>query len=259
MTENNSPEKRNSGTWRWRFALFGFLLATIFVLVVILAGPGTRLGLWNFRTGLSMVLYGGIGGAVGALISLIGCILTRPGSARRGFSWALFGLLIGLAGGGYPLSKVRKAFSSPPIHDITTDIDNPPQFKDVLPLRKGALNKAEYGGPEVAALQRKGYPDIGPLILQLSPDQTFERALRTAREMNWEIDGADQGSRLIEATDTTFWFGFKDDIVIRLTPTENGSTRVDVRSVSRVGGGDIGTNAERIRNFLKRLQQQERR
>jgi uncharacterized protein (DUF1499 family) len=126
----------------------------------------------------------------------------------------------------------------------------------ILPLRAGAPNPAEYGGAEVAAQQRAGYPDIGPLILQTLPQQAFDRALAAARDMGWEIVATDPTSGRIEATATTFWFGFKDDVVVRVTPVGDGS-RIDVRSVSRVGRSDVGSNAERIKAYLGRVARRE--
>ena len=102
--------------------------------------------------------------------------------------------------------------------------------------------------------QRAAYPDLQPLTLAERPDAAFQRALNAARELGWEIVAAVPNEGRIEATDTTMWFGFKDDIVVRITPI-NGSSRIDVRSVSRLGQGDLGKNAGRIRAYLRRLQQ----
>ena len=146
------------------------------------------------------------------------------------------------------------AQSVPAIHDITTDTENPPAFVSILPLRKDAPNTADYGGPEIAAKQKAAYPDLTSAMLPLPPPPAFEHALRTARDMGWTIVDSNPGEGRIEATDTTFWFGFKDDIVIRIVPADQGS-RVDVRSVSRVGRSDVGTNAKRIRKYLKKLKE----
>jgi uncharacterized protein (DUF1499 family) len=102
----------------------------------------------------------------------------------------------------------------------------------------------------VAVLQRKAYPDIIPLMHTVPPDQAFERALAVARRLGWQIIDADKNAGRIEAVATTFWFGFKDDIVIRLKQQNSGS-RIDIRSESRVGVSDLGKNAERIRKFLR--------
>ena len=119
----------------------------------------------------------------------------------------------------------------------------------ILTLRDGAVNPADYGGPEVAAKQQQAYPDIVPLLLNVPPGRAFERALAAAKAKGWDIVASDPAGGRIEATDTTFWFGFKDDVVVRVTPLPTGS-RVDARSLSRVGVGDVGANAARVRAFL---------
>jgi uncharacterized protein (DUF1499 family) len=139
----------------------------------------------------------------------------------------------------------------PHIHDISTDTANPPRFVAVLPLRAGAPNTTGYG-PDVAAEQRAGYPDIAPLLLDVPPAQAFERAQHVARTMGWDIVAVAPQDRRIEATATTLLFGFKDDIVIRVAAQGSGS-RVDMRSLSRVGGSDFGVNAGRVRDYLQRL------
>jgi uncharacterized protein (DUF1499 family) len=123
----------------------------------------------------------------------------------------------------------------------------------ILPLRRDASNPPGYGGEAIAAQQLKAYPDVRPLTLTVPPDAAFEKALRAAREAGWDIVESRPDQGRIEATDTTLWFGFKDDIVVRVTASDSGS-RIDVRSVSRVGKSDIGTNATRIRNYLSRIQ-----
>ena len=137
----------------------------------------------------------------------------------------------------------------PAIHDITTDTMQPPPFLAVLPLRAGALNPAEYGGPDVAAKQRSGLSRS-----RAGGPERPARARLRSRAGRGAGDGmgarrVGSGGGRIEATDTTFWFGFKDDVVVRVAPQPSGS-RVDVRSLSRVGVGDIGANAARIRRYL---------
>jgi uncharacterized protein (DUF1499 family) len=163
-------------------------------------------------------------------------------------------VLISLVVVAVPLAYLRTAQGVPPIHDITTDTENPPLFEAILPLRADASDPAVYAGEEVAAQQRGAYPDIKPQTLPVPPDEAFERALVAAGEIGWEIVAAEKGEGRIEATDTTFWFGFKDDVVIRIQPAEAGS-RIDVRSTSRVGVGDLGVNAARIRRFLEELRE----
>lgn len=236
------------------FVVCGFCLAALAGFAVMLAGFGSRWGWWDFRTGFAVMKCGGFGGLAAAAFSLVGAILARPGRSLRGFMLGLAGLLISLVVVGVLLQWMWTARHMPPIHDITTDTENPPAYVAILPLRAGAANPAEYGGPEIAAQQRKGYPNLGPLMLDVPPDQAFRWALEAVRDMGWEIVASNPADGRIEATDTTFWFGFKDDVVVRITPAERGS-RIDVRSVSRVGRSDVGTNAKRIQKYLEKVKQ----
>ena len=235
-------------------AVIGLALALLFGLAILLAGPGYQWGWWDYRTGFVILRWSAIGGVIAALASLLGAAVTGPGSGRRGFGLSLLGLLLGISIAAVPWWYRRSAQGTPPIHDITTDIENPPRFAAVLPRRAGAPNSADYGGAEVAAQQRAAYPDIRPLQLDVPPARAFALARAAASELGWEIVAADSAAGRLEATDRTFWFGFHDDIVVRVTPEGNGS-RIDVRSVSRVGRGDAGTNARRIRRFLEQVRQ----
>ena len=227
-------------------------LALISAVVAILAGFGSRAGWWHFRTGFQILTWAAFGGLGSALIGLIGCLTALHRAQWRGALLALVGLVVGLLVFGIPWHMKRVAQGVPPIHDITTDTENPPRFAAVLPLRKDAANPANYGGPEIAAQQRAGYPDIQPLTLRIPSQQAFTQALQAAEAMGWDIVAANPTEGRIEATDTTFWFGFKDDIVVRIQALGDGS-RVDVRSVSRVGKSDVGANAQRIRAYLRTL------
>ena len=233
-------------------AMIGCLLALGCGLALVTSGFGYRWGWWGLRTAFTMLRWSAYGGVVAGVASLVGLIAAWRGAAPGGAGLGLVGLLVSLVVVGIPWTQLRRARRAPPIHDITTDTANPPAFVAVLPLRATAPNKADYGGPEIAAKQRSAYPDIQPALLALPPAQAFQRALAAAREMGWEIVASDSAAGRIEATATTFWYGFKDDVVIRLTPSDRG-TRVDLRSESRVGGSDIGTNARRIREYLKKV------
>jgi uncharacterized protein (DUF1499 family) len=227
-------------------------LAVLCVLAAMLAGFGHRWDWWDFRVGFS-VLRWSVYVAHGALaLALVGAVFTAVKRSWRVFALAIAGASIALAVIAVPWTYMRTARSVPPIHDITTDTANPPVFVALLPLRGQAPNSADYGGPAVAAQQKRGYPDIAPAIFRLAPQEVFAQAERTAREIGWNIVAAVPSEGRLEATDRTFWFGFTDDVVVRVQPV-GGSTRVDVRSVSRVGRSDIGANARRIRAFLHKL------
>lgn len=227
-------------------------LAILLAVVSITSGFGTRMNWWGFRTGLSILKWSAYGEIAVAATALIGCILAYSRSSQDSLLFFIFSFVISLAVVIVPFRMYLTVRGVPAIHDITTDTDNPPQFDVILGMRKDAPNPAEYGGPEIAQLQKKAYPDIAPLMLNIPPDKAFERALAEAINQGWVIANADRRYWLIEATDTTLWFGFKDDIVIRIAPQEQGS-RIDIRSLSRVGRSDVGANAKRIRRYLTAL------
>lgn len=227
------------------------LIGLVAAALLLLAGPGTRLEWWEFRTGFELMRWAAWLALAAAGLAIV--MMLVPRIRRSGLRWLLAALVVGAVVAYIPWQGQRQAKSVPPIHDITTDTTQPPEFTAVLPLRADAPNAAEYEGAEVAKAQRAAYPDIRPLRMPASSEVAFTRALAAARDMGWEIVAADPEAGRIEATDTTFWFGFKDDIVIRVT-AEGDESRIDVRSVSRVGRSDVGTNARRIRAYLRQLE-----
>ena len=221
------------------------------VAAMAMAGLGSRWGWWHFSTGFTILRWAGYAALAAAVVTLGAALLVRGGGRRRTIIIAAGLALVAVAVVAVPWQWRRTARTVPRIHDITTDTENPPEFV-ALRERPGAVNPVEYGGPEVASQQRAGYPDIGPVTLSVPPAQAVERAAATARDLGWKVVAVDTGAGRVEATDRTLWFGFYDDVVIRVTPAAGGS-RVDVRSLSRVGGSDVGTNARRIRTFVERL------
>ena len=244
-----------SSSRAYRAASTAFVAGAIAILLAVatmaLAGLGSRWGWWHFSTGFTMLRWGGYTALAAAVVTIGGALLMRGTGRRRAIGVAAGLALVAVAAVAVPWQWRRTARAVPRIHDITTDTENPPQFV-ALRERPGAVNPVEYGGPEVAAQQREGYPDIGPVTLDVPPAQAVARAAATARDLGWDVVAVDTSAGRVEATDRTLWFGFHDDVVVRVTPVEGGS-RVDVRSLSRVGGSDVGTNARRIRTFVDRL------
>lgn len=239
-------------TYADRIVEFGLVLSLVAITLEALSGIGSRMGVWYFRTGFTMLKVAAFGGGIATVLALAGGVLARHEHRPVVFSLAAAGIVIGLLAAGIPWAWEQRAMQVPRIHDITTDTLNPPSFRAVLPLREGAQNPAVYGGPEIAAEQLRAYPDIRPLLLPSSHAESFEKALAAAKSMDWKIVESNAAEGRIEAVDTTFWFGFQDDIVVRVTQAPEGS-RVDVRSLSRVGLSDVGTNAGRIRAYLGKL------
>lgn len=233
-------------------AVLGFLIGIAAALLAAAAGFGSRFGFWGFRVGFDALGWIVYLGAVAAVLSLLGAVLAWR-SARNAMVLALIGLVLGVAVVWLPYQSRLALRDSPRLPDVTTDTASPPAFVAALPLRArdNARNPTDYGR-EKAALQAKHYPDIQPVVLTVPPDEAFARALAAVREMGLEIIAADKPSGRIEATDTTFWFGFRDDVVIRIARAPSGS-RVDIRSLSRVGGRDARTNANRVRKLAAKI------
>lgn len=250
MGMNSQPASRRDLTSL--AAISGFGVALVCAVPGLLAGFGTRLGWWDYRTGFFILSCAVWLALAAAGVSVAALAIGLRHRRHRPIGFAILGSIIGALVFGVPWYLVHEGRKLPPIHDITTDTDDPPAFAAVLALRNDAPNTAQYGGPELAAQQKQGYPDLAPLLLPVPAREAFNRALDAAWQSGWDIVAAEPEENRIEATATTAWFGFKDDVVIRIRPAGNGS-RVDVRSVSRVGRSDLGTNAQRIRIFLKRL------
>lgn len=232
------------------FRLAVLLLASAATLLLLLGGPGHRFGYWSYATGFRLLRWAGYAGGAAVLLAIVALCAAR---LRGGRSGLLIGALaLGSTAAFVPWKLQHDARAVPPIHDITTDTEHPPQLVALLARRAGAPNSATYGGRQIAEAQRKAYPDIAPLMLALPPQVAFTRALDVAQALGWDVAAADAASGRIEATATTLWFGFRDDVVIRVSPAGPGS-RVDVRSVSRVGRSDLGANAARVRAFLANL------
>jgi len=249
---NDSEKTRNPRGTRW--CGIGIVLAAIGTIFVILALVGARVGILP-----PMPAFGIFGIAMLALIvcifvTVIGLILSKGtgGGASAVRVWSALTVAILIM--AVSVSQQPESSGSSPIHDITTDIGNPPSFEAIVPLRKasGARNPPEYAGKEAATIQKAIYPEIVTLTVEKPTDEVFVAAEKVARDLGWEIIRADPDSGQIEATATTYWFRFKDDVVIRLTPRGNESY-VDIRSKSRIGQGDMGANAGRIKDFLTML------
>jgi len=245
----NHPMKDSRFGWVPPVAL---LTAVAAVGLLTLAGPGYRAGWLDLGTALQrMLTWGAYGGFAAVVLGLLGLIVTR-GRAR---GLAILAMALGAATVAVPWRLQQAAQAVPPIHDITTDTITPPRFVEAAALRAslGVPNSLDYT-EDVAVQQRSGYPDVEPLFLAVPPGEAYRRAMAVVNARGWQVLAADEAGRRIEATDTTRWFGFKDDVAIRVSAIPNAGSRVDMRSVSRVGRSDLGTNARRIREFLADLE-----
>lgn len=248
------------------------VLAIATPLYFLAAAFGTKLGLLDWRIGFGLMTFR-LGGLVlmgVAGLALIGLILALAVPPRgQGWKSALIALIIPAIGLGYAFYVRQNAMSVPPIHDITTDLADPPTFSDGVVAERariGGGNSLEtdarlpeseqlgqWSGMRVQDVQRNAYRDILPIRTQLSPEATFDAALEAARAIGLRIGVQDRADGRIEATAQSFWYGFVDDVVVRIRPANGQGSIVDIRSVSRVGLSDLGANAKRIRAFTRAL------
>ena len=262
-----------------RSKLAGLALTISLLLPVwfMAAALGVKFGLWPWRLGLGVLIvqWGPrllIAAAVIAMIALVSVMIPKP---RRGWQAAVIALLIPVMGLSY-MGWVRSQSSDiPPIHDVTTDIIDPPvPSPRLLALRTSEdanpvlditapLTAAEaYRSPRFASFGQRSlgqvgheaYPALRTLDVDVAPPEAFATAREAAQAMGWTLGTVDERSGMIEATAETFWFGFKDDVIIRVRAAAAGDgSRIDVRSISRVGLGDLGANAKRIERYLSQV------
>ena len=219
-------------------------IAIALLLILPLSVLTVRSGAW--QQGLLMYALSCLGCLL--LFALSGLLLAMPRFVpfRRPI---LMRLLIALPGTLLLLSLLAGRGDYPPIHDITTDTEDPPLFVTAPEQRGDGTNPLDIK-PDSIEAQQQAYPDVQTIRTDLPIEAAFDRALAVTTELGWEVYHQDLNAGMIEAVDTTAIMGFKDDVVIRLRTNAEG-TLLDLRSVSRVGVGDIGANAKRIRNFRR--------
>ena len=225
------------------------LTSVIAILLVALAGPLYKFGVVELGTAFTGFKFGLFAG-IAALVLLAIQLLFKRNTASIGS--ALASAVLAVAAIAVPLGMMNTAKNVPPIHDISTDLVNPPEFVTIAPLRADAPNPVAYAGAEVAEQQRTAYPDLQTMTYTQSKSELIEAFKQAIENLGWELVNVDADKGIIEATETTAWFGFKDDVIIRVA--DNDSERwVDIRSKSRVGQSDLGKNAARIHSFIEEL------
>lgn len=244
---------------RWRTQLFsgapaaGLALAVAALLLLVLAPLGWRAGWWSYGMSLLTLLpYAGYAAVAGGIVSALALVFGWGALNRRGVAMAAVGLVVAAGAGYVPWHWFQMRGVYPPINDITTDPADPPTYSAVLAARAAENSNPVAYDAKTAALQKKAYPDIAPVILPVPPAAAFKKALDAAKAKGWTIDAADPTTGHIEASQSSFWFGFTDDIAIRVAADDGGS-RIDIRSHSRHGRGDFGVNAARIRGYIAAL------
>lgn len=251
------------GEWGRRLSWGALALSVGGLAAALIAAAGSGSGSWSFMTGFGILRYAffaAIGGGLLAIIVFVSARLRKVPAGRLN----LVAFLLAAAFGAYLMNQIATARQVPAIHDVTTDLADVPQFGTLKVRADNLENIPDDGRPELAALDpearwkaihRQSYGDLRELRLPLSVADTIKRAEALARKRGWDVARVDARAGIVEATATTFFFRFKDDVVVRVRPDPGraGGSIVDMRSISRVGGSDIGVNAQRIRAFLADL------
>ena len=255
-TTSNAPGKAGGG-----LAWLALILSGGGLLLAIGGAVGTGSGSIGFKIGLLLLVLGFLASVAGGVVAILAWAIERRRGRVNGRP-ILAALAIALVFGGYFIVQLSTAMSVPPIHDVTTDLADVPRFA-TLPVRADNLaDIPSNGDPALKALpaearwqaiHRKAYGDLKTLHLPLDTAKAMDRATRLVQARGWTIARVDPSTGTIEATDTSLFFRFKDDVVVRVRPdlSPAGGAIVDMRSISRVGQSDIGVNAKRIRAFLE--------
>ncbi|MBH0062236.1 DUF1499 domain-containing protein [Pseudoalteromonas sp. NZS71] len=225
------------------------LVSLIAFLLVILPGPLYKFGIVELGVAFAGFKYGVYAGGAALVLLIVQALFMRK---TLTLSSGVIALVFSVVAIAMPLNMMNKAEGVPAIHDISTDLVNPPKFVAIAPLRANASNPVEYAGEETAVQQRKAYPELVTLSFAQSKADLMTASEQAVKNLGFAVVSANTATGIVEATDTTTWFGFKDDVVIRIK--DEGSQRfVDIRSKSRVGRSDLGKNAERIHSIINEL------
>jgi uncharacterized protein (DUF1499 family) len=241
-----------SALWSRRLAIFAWATAALSFALSRAGAADSFAALAVFGAALVVAFVAAL--LAGAAASII----WRTGAKGAGQTALALFLALGLI--AYPAYMAALAFVLPPIHDISTDLDTPPAF--MISAKARAARQGRTPPPataETIAAQREAYPEVQPALVDMEAAQAYQLCLRVAGDLGWKIVDANppnlrgDGVAHIEATERSLFFGFTDDIAIRVRPLAN-QTRIDVRSVSRVGQHDFGKNARRVEKFIAEVQ-----
>ena len=225
------------------------LVSLIAFLLVLLPGPLYKFGIVELGVAFTGFKYGVYAGGAALVLLIVQVLFMRK---TLTLSSGVIAFVFSVVAIAMPLNMMNKAEGVPAIHDISTDLVNPPKFVAIAPLRANASNPVEYAGEEIAVQQRKAYPELATLSFAQSKADLMTASEQAVKNLGFAVVSANTATGIVEATDTTTWFGFKDDVVIRIK--DEGSQRfVDIRSKSRVGRSDLGKNAERIHSIINEL------
>jgi uncharacterized protein (DUF1499 family) len=247
VTENEIEKPR----WWAQAILIGAVIGAV---LLLMGGLGTRLGMWSYNGGFTVASGGILLASAGFFLGVIGYVV----ALRKGLSTERSSILIALVICTILLVQVGMQMNAlasvPAIHNISTDTQDPPAFDALVAVRAAeGANPLVYDANVLAEPQRQAYPWVQTLELPTNPGILLNEAVSVLEDMGLAVVNVSAEQGIIEATATTFWFGFKDDVVIRVRESAVGGSVIDVRSVSRSGQSDLGVNAKRIGTILQGL------
>lgn len=237
--------------WTRRISAFAMWLAIAAVAVALIGTTLARYDVIGKLPGFMSFIYSSMASGAVAVIAVVAVLMNwRTGWPAAGK--ALVALVIAVAGFSALILLRSTAANYPFIHDVTTDLENPPTYA-ALSIPADNLRGVDTVEKWMAE-HRKGYGDLTGITLDMSPAEVIAKAERLAESRGWTVEGAEPEEGRMEAVAYASWLRFEDIVVVRATPVGEGQTRVDMRSISRVGQSDLGENAKRIRAFLADLQ-----
>lgn len=242
----------NERTWWSKVVLIGGILGAVLLPVGAL---GSRFGIWPFGTGFAFLAAGVLCAVACLVLGVVGLIVAMKRNRGADKPGLFIGTGVSVLVLGLMFVQFNTATNVPPIHNISTDTADPPRFDAIVAIRDAQTNPPANPLTFTDAIrdaQVPAYPGVQTLVSDMSAQASFDRAVEVVADMGWELVASDAAAGIVEATAVTFWFGFKDDVVVRIRPSGAGS-KIDLHSVSRVGGSDLGANARRIMQFLERF------
>ena len=248
--------------WTKRLTWAAVLLSLGAVAASLIGAIGSGQGAWHFRTGFTILQYALFAAALGVAVAIVALVLARRSGSGRLRLGNIVAIIVGLVFLLYVGSQIATARSVPAIHDVTTNLDDIPKFYRLVVRADNLKSIPDLGRPQLAALpprerwkaiHREAYGDLRTLRVPWTVPETIQKAEALARDRGWDIVTSDPRLGVLEAVDTSLFFRFKDNVLVRVRPAPGGGSLVDMRSISRVGGSDVGVNAKRVRAFLKDL------
>lgn len=255
LDENLSRMKVMKSIYHYMI-LLALVMACAGLIGALASGLGVRAGLWEFRTGFTVLRWSVYAAIAAAILALPGLAASKLSGGALLEPRGIAALLLGLVVFAVPYFTVREFRKLPTVADATTNIEDPPAFAALVPVRaQSAQNPLAYRRDEAASLQTQYFPDLETVETGMTPAEVITLVQQLMEEMGLEIVAVEPEEGRLEATATTFWFGFKDDVVLRARKGPDDTTLVDIRSASRVGRLDGGVNGKRVRALMRLLRE----